>query len=97
MHKTVLVIFVLGLACLAQDEQPISAPDDVLLTLRTQGDRQKFYLREPVATEYSYTAVPGRYLYVSPKGCHRKFPTDDRGTVFPDETFWKTKHKERKV
>src|SRR6266403_445511 len=64
-QKTVLVLFVLGLACLAQDEQLIPAPDDVLLTLRTQGGRQQFYLGEPIAVEYSYTAVPGRYLYVS--------------------------------
>ena len=64
-QKTVLVLLVLGLTCLAQDEQPIPAPDDVLLTLRTQVGRQKFYLGEPIAVEYSYTAVPGRYLYVS--------------------------------
>jgi hypothetical protein len=65
VQKTVLVLLMFGLACLAQDEQPIPAPDDVLLTLRTQGGRQKFYLGEPIAVEYSYTAVPRRYLHVS--------------------------------
>ena len=64
-QTTFFVLFVVGLACLAQDEQPIPAPDDVLLTLRTEGGRRQFYQGEPIGVEYSYTALPGRYLYVS--------------------------------
>jgi hypothetical protein len=52
--------------CVAQaPSQPIMAPDDVHLSLRTANERDHFRVGEPIPVEASYSANSQQYIYVT--------------------------------
>lgn len=54
------------LSLIAQSDEPVPAPADVSLQLKTEGDRHQFHLGELIPINYSYSAaVPDRYVLVS--------------------------------
>src|SRR5215475_1411192 len=66
LFLTTGVVLILLVSSLAQSSQPISAPDDVVLRLETEGDGQQFHLGELIPVKCSYTAkVPDTYFWVS--------------------------------
>jgi hypothetical protein len=59
-----LIPFVL-LSSFAQDVEPVPAPADVALRLRTEADLRRFHLGELIPVTFSYSATsPGRYTWV---------------------------------
>lgn len=57
---------VLVFACVAQDAEPIPAPDDIVLRLETEGNRRQFHVGELIPIEFSYSSEnPGKYIWVS--------------------------------
>jgi hypothetical protein len=69
MRKFLLATGVVLLTLLpssAQNVEPVSAPDDVILTLSTEGDGHQFRLGELIPIKFSYSAkTPGKYIWVS--------------------------------
>ncbi len=67
MKKTVLaaaVVFTLVPSSYAQRVEPVPAPADVALELRTEGGEHQFHLGELIPIKFSYSANgPGRYIW----------------------------------
>jgi len=65
VFSTIGVVLVFLLSSFGQSSRPVSAPDDVVLTLGTDGDGRQFRLGELIPVRFSYNAkVPGTYIWV---------------------------------
>lgn len=61
-----LLALIFGLSSFAQNIEPLLAPPDVSLQLRTEGDRHQFYVGELIPVSISYTAdTSSKYIWVN--------------------------------
>lgn len=66
IYSIVGLVAVLPISLCAQNPEPLPAPDDVSITLATEGDRHDFHLGELVPITYSYSSKSSaKYLWVS--------------------------------
>ena len=62
---TAVVVFILVLSSYAQRVEPVPAPADVALELRTEGGEHQFHFGELIPIKFSYSANgSGRYIWV---------------------------------